>query len=64
MAGCTYTPTSVNPTDGISATYSGDDSYQDSSSPSALSQEVDQDGTSTALVTCRRDRRSWASPSP
>ncbi len=49
VASCTYSPTSANPSDGISATYSGDDSYQGSSSPSALSQEVDQDGTSTAL---------------
>ncbi len=50
VASCSYTPTSANPTDSITAGYIGDDSYQGSFSPTALSQEVDMDGTSTALV--------------
>jgi hypothetical protein len=49
VASCTYTPTSANAADGISATYSGDVNYQSSSSPAPLSQEVDMDGTATAL---------------
>ncbi len=49
VASCTYMPTGANAADGVSATYSGDDTYGGSSSPTPLSQEVDMDGTSTAL---------------